>query len=304
MLRLPLLHFLVLGGALFGAQQLLPVREEIRFSAAQVEQLERDWQRSTGAAPTEAQLAASLRHAADEEILLREALRLGLDERDTVARRRLLQNLAFAFPDAAGDDAARLRQARRLGMNARDPVVRGRLIQLMQQRAENGAPPDAAEVDAYIAAHADRYAAPSRIAFRQMFFSADRRGGHARADAQAALAALRRGATPAADPFLLGLEFPPTAHADVARLLGEEAAHLLEQAPAGDWIGPVASVYGAHLLQVTRVEAAQPPDLSAVRTPATYAALHAREGRALAQRLDLLRARYRLELPDGRELAR
>ncbi len=54
-LRYPLLHFLLLGGLLFLAQDFLPrPADPIRVSAADIERLRQDWARDTGRVPTPA----------------------------------------------------------------------------------------------------------------------------------------------------------------------------------------------------------------------------------------------------------
>lgn len=102
LLRHPLLHFLALGALLhLGLQQLPAAPEPIVLDAAQVEAVRAAWHRETGRAPNAAELQASLRRHADEEMLVREALHRGLDQRDAVVRERLLRNIAFLFPERA-----------------------------------------------------------------------------------------------------------------------------------------------------------------------------------------------------------
>ena len=297
LLRTPLLHFCVIGALLYAGLQVFSSPDPIRFSAAEVQQLARDWQRDSGRAPSNAELATSLRTRADEEILLREALRLSLDERDPVARRRLLQNMSFAFPESQEDDAHLLRAAQRLGMSTRDTVVRGRLVELMRARAQGGVTLTRAQVDDYVQEHAQRYATPARYDFRQVYFSSDY---HHEADAAArALARLRAGEPVAGDPFLLGDQYSGLSLDDITQRFGEGFAQQLAQAPVGAWSGPITSAYGQHLVRIEQYQPGQAPQPAAVRTRAAYAALAGREQAALDQVLAQLRTRYRVELPDG-----
>lgn len=296
----PLLHFVLLGAALFLVQSLLPARETIALGGEEVQRLRQDWQRDTGRPPSEAQLIASLERRLDEEILLREALRLRLDERDPIARRRLVQNLRFAFPDTLSDDAALLRQAQQLGMNRRDTVVRQRLVELMRQRIESRAQAGEAAIAAQIAQHPERYTNPARIGYTQIFFSRDRRGATTAADAEAALAQLRAapGAAPTGDPFLLGNRFPADSRAEIASRFGEHFASAVAQAAPGAWFGPVASPYGLHLVRIDSYEAAQPAEPAALHSRAAYAALAEQEQLSLRAALLALRQRYRIQLPE------
>lgn len=299
--RQPLLHFLLLGGLLFLAHAFLPPRTEpIRFTAADVEQLRQDWRRDTGRLPTPEQLQASLDRWLDEEVLLREALRLRLDRRDAVARRRLLMNLHFAFPESSASEAALLSEAGRLAMQQSDLVARRRLILVMEQRLRDEMPLAEEELRDYIVAHPGRYAAAPRYSFRQVFV--DMRGPQAEIEAQRLLAALRAAPDPAVlpgDPFLLGEGFRALTLEEIARSFGAPFAQAVKSAAPKQWSGPIASAYGLHLLQIDPPEPGAPIELTAVRRQAAYALLAEREVQRLAEARAELRRRYRVEAGSG-----
>lgn len=296
-LRSPVAHFLLLGSLLFAAQRgLAPADRSIALSTAETEQLRQNWQRTTGRAPTAAEFRAAVQARVDEEILLQEALAQGLDERDSVARERLLRNLRFAFPDHPADDASLLREARRLGMNRRDRVVRQRLIERMRQKLGQGASLSEAEVRDYIARHGERYGQPVRYAFRQYFFSRDQRGAQLEGSANGALAQLRAGRSAAGDPFLLGERFTAATQTDIARNFGATFASDIASAPVRQWSGPYESPYGLHLVWIDERLEAQPADAQALRAQAAYAALTEREHAAVQQALVALRQRYRVDI--------
>lgn len=297
--RQPLLHFLLLGALLHLAQAWVPPpTEPIRVSAADIERLRQDWRRDTGRAPDAAQLQASYRRWLEDEALLREALRLGLDQRDPVAQRRLLMNLRFAYPESKLDDAALLREAEALEMRQSDLVARRRLIQAMEQRLLAEAAPSEGELRDYVAAHPERYGAPERYSFEQVFLDARRPPG----EAQRQLAALRAGAAPGGDAFLLGAQFRALTQEEIARQLGRPLAAAVAAAAPGEWIGPVASPYGLHLLRLQAREAGAAPDFAAVRRQAAYALLAERQARQLAEARARLLQRYRIDAESGIEL--
>lgn len=296
--RAPALHFVALGGLLHLAVAAWPVAGEIHVDLADLQRLQREWHTESGRAPTPPELRASLQRYLDDEILLAEALRLELDASDAVARARLLQNIAFAFPDGdggEGDEGARLDQARALGMPSSDLVVRRRLIQLMEHRLVGDVDFDEASLRAYVSAHAARYAPPARLAFQQVYFSRDARAD-ARAQAEATLERLRSDASlaPAAlgDPFLLGEPPSPVTPAWLERRYGPAFARAVGEAQAGEWIGPLETAYGWHLVRVDAREPAGEPDFDAVRVRAAYAWRAEEERRVLQQRLQPLRKRY------------
>lgn len=300
---MPALHFVVLGALLHGVVALWPgaMVGAVHVDAADLQRLQREWRAETGRAPTSLELRASLRRYLDDEILLAEALRLGFDASDAVARARLLQNVAFAFPDDEGDDEARLEQARTLGMPASDLVVRRRLIQLMEHRLAGDLPIDDAELRRYVTANAARYAPATRLSFRQVYFSRDARGAEAaRAQAQAVLPVLRAGldgtddhdAATLGEPFLHGSATAQQTPDALARRYGPSFARALADAVPGQWIGPLETAYGWHLVRVDAREAAGEPDFAAVRARAAYAWRAEQEHRALQERLQPLRRRY------------
>ncbi len=296
-----LLHFLLLGGLLFASERLTatwPVRageQTLHIRSEQVAALQNEWQRALGRAPEAAQLQAGVRKLADEEMLVQEALRLGLNRSDAVVRGRLLNNLRFAYPDSTQDDEALLRQALALGMDQRDLVVRRRLVQLMEQRLAAGAEIGDEALRRALDEHPERYASERRIAFRQVFVSADVHREDLAGAARQLQTRLHTAAdTNLGDPFLGGSRFGLWSEADIAKLFGAAFAHAAIAAPANRWIGPLASVYGLHFIHVDTVQPAQDADLESLRQRLSYAVLEQQEHSRVQQALVSLRRRYPL----------
>lgn len=278
-LRHPLLHFLALGALLHGLLSLrVPEPQPIAFDAAALATLRANWQRETGRSPSPAEWDASLRAHADEERLLREALRLGLEERDPVVRERLLRNVEFLFPERGLSPARALKLARQLGMAERDLVARRRLVQLAEAALVRTA------TDAPSSVPSPASAGIEQRAIQQLWFD----GAQGEARARAALDALRRGENVSGDPFLLGARFAPQDEAQIARRFGADFARAAMRAEAGTWVGPITSPYGTHLLRVEHVQIAHVP------SPHPYRALAEREAAALRAGLAGLRTRYPL----------
>ena len=106
LLREPLVHFLVLGAALFVAFGLVGNRtdgspEKIVVTKPQIDALatgfELTWQRP----PTAEELQGLIQDRVREEVYCREAMALGLDKDDAVIRRRLRQKMEFVSEDTA-----------------------------------------------------------------------------------------------------------------------------------------------------------------------------------------------------------
>ena len=116
-LREPLLHFLLLGAGLFAAYGLVGERpssgEPGRSSSAPGRSstwpsgFTRTWQRP----PTQAELEGLIEDHIQEEVYYREAMALGLDQDDTIIRRRLRQKMEFITEDVAAAGGADRRRA-------------------------------------------------------------------------------------------------------------------------------------------------------------------------------------------------
>ncbi|HSO46879.1 MAG TPA: peptidyl-prolyl cis-trans isomerase, partial [Rhizobiaceae bacterium] len=102
----PLLHFLLAGGLLFAAYAWLnrggaDEPRVVHITAAEVTWLKESWTRQWQRPPSEQELRGLVTDYLKEELLAREAKEMGLDEDDTIVRRRLAQKMAFLVQDTA-----------------------------------------------------------------------------------------------------------------------------------------------------------------------------------------------------------
>ncbi len=264
LLREPLLHFLLLGGVLFavfgrGESTAGVDDRQIVVSEADINRLAAGFERTWHRPPAADELQAQIQDYIREEVLYRTALGLGLDKDDTIIRRRLRQKMEFLFEDAV-------------------------------------APPQEAELRAYLEAHAEKFRTQKLISFRQVFVGQNR-GDTAEADAMRILARLGSGAPDAAkegDPLLLGESFDRTPLDRIAGSFGESFAKAVAQSTPGNWIGSLRSSYGLHLVLVTAVEPAELPPFDQVR-PAVEREWYAeRRIAAQASQYQALLAAYRV----------
>ncbi|WVT71821.1 peptidyl-prolyl cis-trans isomerase [Sinorhizobium chiapasense] len=268
-LREPLVHFLALALLIFAAHGLLrggaDAPEKIVVSASKIEQMAtvftKTWQRS----PTADELKGMIDDYVKEEILVRQALELGLDRDDTVVRRRLRQKMEFL--NAA--DAAPL--------TVTDP-----------------------ELEAYLAANPSTFATDATLAFEQVFLNPARHGDTIAADAAALLAELRSNDTadPAAlgDASLLPAAVQLTSKAAIDQIFGGALADGLEKAPLGQWTGPIASSFGLHLVRVSEHTPGRVPQLADIRDEVAREWENARRSELEQQRFGELLARYEVSV--------
>lgn len=262
-LREPILHFALIGALLFFAYgRMNPgavAGERIVVTQAIVDDLARQHQGRLMRAPSEQELATLVEAHIRDEILFREGVALGLDGDDPVIKRRVRQK-----------------------------------FEIMSEEQMAGAAPTDAELSDYMVQNAARFTRPARVSFEQIFFDGSRTVPEVERTVAAAKGALASGADPArlGRPTLL----PRTAEAApvdlVARDFGTAFAELLVQMPQGEWVGPLASGLGVHLVRVSaRTPAALPP-LDDVRQQVAREWENARRERARSESYRKLRDRY------------
>jgi hypothetical protein len=263
-LREPLLHFALLGGALFGVYRLVSPRpmdaSAIVISSDQIvaiaEQFRGVWQR----APTRAELDRLIEARVRDEILYREGVALGLD-RD-------------------------------------DPVVRSRVKQKMEVLAEDAltAEPTAAELQAYLDAHPALFELPAAVSFDQVYFDPARRDSALESDMRYAREVLSAGGRVAGDPTMLPKRMEHAPPADVQATFGAAFEAAVRAAPAGTWSEPVRSSFGYHLVRVTERTAARAPTLADAHDAVLREWSRARAAEAQERLYRSLRSRYSVEI--------
>jgi hypothetical protein len=271
LLREPLLQFLLIGAGLFLLYNALnrgqsDAPREIVISEARVEALAENFATVWMRPPTAVELKGLIDDYVAEEVYYREAVAMGLDQDDTVIRRRLRQKMEFISEGVA--DATE---------------------------------PSDAELQAYLDQHADKFALPAELTFQQVYLSSDRRRKNVRPDAEKLLAELRAGRGPAdpleaGDPTLL----PPTMTAAspraIANAFGEEFAAQIDEAPVGQWSGPIESGFGLHVVKVEERTAGKAPTLAEIRPVVLrewQSEARRRQNQAL---LDTLKSKYEIRV--------
>jgi parvulin-like peptidyl-prolyl isomerase len=270
-LREPLFHFLLAGLALFLLYELIRGGEsdaprEIVISEARVEALAESFAAVWMRPPTPQEIKGLVDDFVAEEIFYREGIAMGLDQDDTVIRRRLRQKMEFIAEDAA-----------------------------------TAVEPSDEQLQAYLAQHAAKFVAPAELTFAQVYFNTGKRGDSARAEAEKLLAELQAGRGPAdpaeaGDPTLLPVGLQAASPQAIANAFGSDFAAQIEEAPVGQWSGPLQSTFGLHLVRVDERTAGALPALEAIR-PIVLREWQAEQRTASNQRfLDGLRARYEVRI--------
>ena len=241
--------------------------------------------------------ARNLRAPSDDDLLEREARRLGLERDDSGIQRRLVRNLRFLGEGAPGDDRADFEEALALGLDRSDLVVRRRLVQRLELRAlawARASEPSDAELAAVLEREAERFALPERTHLSHVFLSRNRHAGElAAVDRALAKRLASLGPTSGAglgDPFLLGNDLAPRTQADLAASFGESFARAVAALPPGRWSGPIDSSYGLHHVFVHDRTPARAPRLEEVRGAVREVVFAERAALVLADWLRQLRS--------------
>jgi hypothetical protein len=234
LLREPLVHFLLIGAAIYGLYGLTtepveePTDKTIVVTAGEIEWMQTSWQKRWNRPPMPQELNGLIQQYVRETVLYREALTMGLNQHDQVIRRRLAQKLEFLAKD---------------------------LVALT--------PPTDEELRTYFDENRERYRKPVRYTFTQVFIDPDKRGDTTLDHAEAIKAKLIAEGDAIGDPGVLGDDFmlqnyyPEKEGFEIQKLFGTGFAESLAGLSPGQWHGPILSGYGTHLVYVHGID--EPP---------------------------------------------
>jgi parvulin-like peptidyl-prolyl isomerase len=267
----PLVHFLI-GGALIYAlfawrgEPADPASRMIEVSREDRAQLSLGFEKMMGRSPTDAELDRQTQKFIREEVLYREALRLGLDVNDGVVRRRMSQKMdliAAAQAETAVSSAQTLQE--------------------------------------WYKAHPERFADKARYTLDQAFKS-EMAGAKAlieRLNAQA------EGGDFAdlSDPISLPKTVSDMSRKEVLDRFGEQFLTAIETLEPGDeWQGPVRSGFGLHAVRLRARDAGEAKDFSELSDDARKRVENDWRSSTIAARkargFEILRDAYNIEIAE------
>ncbi len=236
--REPFVHFVILGGLLFSGHSLwqkhvTKTDRTIVVSPAEMERQAQIFARENQRAPSDADLEGLLFAHIEEEALMREAIKLGLDEDDTIIRRRLAQKMRFMIDDVAVPDL-----------------------------------PSATELKTWFDANPDRFIRPETRSFVHIYLSPRDRAETVVSDANSLLkAGIPVDWQSQGDAFMAGRQFTRLAKPAVQRDFGIDFANALFALPENnEWQGPINSAFGVHLVRLTDVTEQYLPEFDDIKT--------------------------------------
>lgn len=264
--REPLVRFLLIGIAVFALYGLVDdspasiPSDSIIVTPEKIEQLadgfEEIWRRQ----PAEAELEGMIENYIREEVYVREALALGLDQDDAVIRNRLRQKMEFLSASGAA---------------------------LLE--------PSEDELRAYFETIAAQLTPDPRIAFEQVFLGESITEENIRSY----LAALNDGKPRASlgRPTILPETVPLAPAVAVDGTFGEGFFDAVRDLEPNAWHGPIASGYGDHLVRLTERSRPGRPLFDAVRERVLQDWQRQKTEELAAQRYTLMRDRFEVVRP-------
>lgn len=278
--REPLLHFLLIGLALFVGYLTLHQEtnrnnpfQRIVLTEDDLRQLSAAWLAQGRPSPTPEDMRRLIESKVREEILYREALALGLDKGDTIVKRRLAQKMEFLAEDLGSLDD-----------------------------------PKADELKTWFEKNRERFTLPPRISFRHLYFSPDRRGEQVK---EAAASARRRldgktadspVAATLADSFMFQDSYGDRTPEQVSTVFGTPFAASVFQLPSGSWQGPIESGLGWHVVWVESIAPGHTPPFEEIELDIESGWIEEQRLESSRRTFDAMKARYEVVLPNTSEM--
>ncbi|MDB3994253.1 peptidylprolyl isomerase [Gammaproteobacteria bacterium] len=253
--------FLVLGILILIAD--LTFNEEsdnkITIFESEINSLIGTWVNQVGREPTLQEVDGIIKQLLDEEILYREAIKLGLDKNDIIIKRRLAQKIGF-----------------------------------LRQEADSSLPSEE-EVSDFYNKNIDKYFVGKRITFSHIYFSSNEND---KTLADEALTLIRSGSSESdfGEPFLLGKNFSSKTITEIERSFGLRFSKDIQSITPKVWSGPLISEYGSHLIFVNSISNSFTPALEEIKNIIINDLILENQNNSVKEYLKELRNKYQIEI--------
>lgn len=267
LLREPLVQFILIGALLFAGNNLWAKWDSaadytIYVSDAEIRRQAEIFASENQRQPTDEDIQGLIFAHVEEQILMREGQRLGLDADDTIIRRRLAQKMRFMINEDT------------------PPSL-----------------PKESELRDWFDERADQFVQPAQRAFTHVYFSP---GEYE--DVQAIAANALGKVTDSnwqqlGDPFIEGKQLPLIDKTGLTRRYGNNFTQKLFALPTDqNWQGPIASAFGMHLVRIDDSVSKSTPKFEDVRPSVEKAWQEERLRQDNEQRLVDLLEKYKVQV--------
>ena len=276
LIKEPLFHFIIGGIMLFFIFELFgnddtANKKTIQITKGQIDLMHTHWQRQLGRLPTETELQGLIDDHIREEILMQEALAMGLDKDDIIIRRRLAQKMEFV----AGDM-----------LTVKEPTSN--------------------EIKTYYESHKNELKESGKISFLQIFFNVNKRKPETSESLASNLKYKLNGMDISdldiikyGDQTMLRSNYPDLQSDRLSSQFGEtEIVEQLLNSPLNKWVGPVSSNYGLHLIYVLNRKPGYIPEFEDVSEKIKRKMIAIRKEKMDKKFMARLREQYTIEIND------
>jgi hypothetical protein len=236
-LKEPLVHFLLLGGLIFGYFYLFNSESEsentIVIDDVEYEYLLSLWKNQWKREPNEQDIKAFIDQYLRQEVFYKEALALGLDHNDIIVKRRLAQKM-----EAVSND-----------LNA-----------MLK-------PPTDADLREFYESNDSLFLLPPTYSFRQVLFT--NQESNWQQELTSMQVALQSGQDiPKARSLKLSIsnEWKNSPLNEINKAFGGDFAFKLDSLPLNQWVGPISSGFGQHLVFISEKNESQLADFDLVKS--------------------------------------
>lgn len=266
-LKHPLLIFIILGALTFFVYTevgkfIERKNKKIYISNAQLEVLREDFSRTWNRQPTEKEMQNQIYGHVMDQIFYNEAVTMGLDQSDVAVKKRLRQLIEMMLDDYTSAYASE------------------------EQLRE------------YLSNNPDKFREEPSCTFSQIYFKVDEKEL-----ASQVLEELKNGSNP--DKFneyallMLPRDFLNEPKVNVTRKTGKEFTEQLVELEQQQWQGPIASVYGWHLVWVEQIEAGKVPDLNSIWDEVEREWAAEQKKKRKEEQYRIMRQQYKIEFEDS-----
>ena len=235
-LKDPLLHFILLGAAIFLIYNQVNDSsnevsdDKIIVTQGRINQMIDNFENTWKRKPSKAELQSLIDDYVIEEIYYRQAIALGMDQDDTMIRRRLRQKLEFI-----SDNMASI------------------------------AEPTDQELTEYLTENGDKFRQPAKYTLHHLYFSPEKHGENLQQYADKQKEVADSGGKPQGDHTMLPKDFRLATAKILDGSLGAGFSEGLQGMKVGSWQGPIPSRYGLHLVFIEEKKEGYVPELDTIK---------------------------------------
>ena len=229
--------------------------KEIYISDQEIISLVTAWKSQVGRNPNDDEITRIINNLVDEEILYREALKLGLDKEDRIIKRRLAQKISF----------------------------------LKQESIPNS--PSNKDLIKYFNKNNDKYFVDSSYTFSHYFFSSE---NNSKERSSNAYKEVLNNISIKSDPLFLGKNFVDVNIRKIESEFGEVFSSNFVNIELNKLVGPIKSPFGHHIIYVTNYTEGYLPDITNVLKQVEVDFLETQREKAIENYLNQIRSEYKI----------